>query len=334
MRPASPPTAGRLRRLAEELAESGLALDQDEPLDALVLTEVWNALRPPVHERRVFSTGAIVSPTTDPSTWEQGTELDILRGPVGDLPLADLRRFADGLSSWVMRYGDGHDEWVVFDRPAGSERDLVVLADVLGATMVQRHPTGSVRVVGDFGVLRWQGIEWQHVVPVTRLLPDVDLDAQSHASVLRALLEFAVHDLGSRGIGAILVLRPDGASHPGVEPRHPAPPPLEISRPLGLAPLRHALSQIDGAAVFDATGTLRHLGARLIPSRAAETTIDGYHGMRHTAGRRYSWDDEHATVIVVSEDGPVTVFRNGSLVRRTELTAAFERVDGAAEAAP
>ena len=39
--------------------------------------------------------------------------------------------------------------------------------------------------------------------------------------------------------------------------------------------------------------------------------------MRHTAGRRYSFDDPAATVIVVSEDGPVTVLRKGELVGRT-----------------
>ena len=36
--------------------------------------------------------------------------------------------------------------------------------------------------------------------------------------------------------------------------------------------------------------------------------------MRHTSGRRYSFDDPYATVIVVSEDGPVTVLRRGELL--------------------
>jgi DNA integrity scanning protein DisA with diadenylate cyclase activity len=95
------------------------------------------------------------------------------------------------------------------------------------------------------------------------------------------------------------------------------PPPLHIRRPNGLAPLRHALAQTDGAAVFDATGTLRQLGTRLVPSAEAERTVDGFRGMRHTSGRRYSWDDDLATVIVVSEDGPVSVFRKGELLGRS-----------------
>jgi hypothetical protein len=55
---------------------------------------------------------------------------------------------------------------MLFDRPAGSERDLVVMAAVFDAALVQRHPAGSVRVVGSFGVLRWEGFSWHLEPPV------------------------------------------------------------------------------------------------------------------------------------------------------------------------
>jgi len=132
--------------------------------------------------------------------------------------------------------------------------------------------------------------------------------------VLQALLEFAVHDLGAWGIGALLIYRPDPGDGPSLEDRLPVPPALDIRRPLVLAPLRHALAQVDGAAVFDAGGTLRQLGVRLVPSAGAEAAVEGFRGMRHTAARRYSHDDPNATVIVVSEDGPVTVLRAGELL--------------------
>ena len=137
--------------------------------------------------------------------------------------------------------------------------------------------------------------------------------ASTGGEVLETLLEFAVHDLGARGIGAILVYRPDDGQAP-FEVRLPPPPPLDITRPADLAPLRHALAQIDGAAVFDGDGVLRQLGVRLVPSAEAEASVEGLRGMRHTSGRRYSFDDSAATVIVVSEDGPVTVLRNGELL--------------------
>ena len=53
---------------------------------------------------------------------------------------------------------------------------------------------------------------------------------------------------------------------------------------------------------------------RLVPSPEAETSVEGLRGMRHTSGRRYSFDDPRSTVIVVSEDGPVTVLRNGEVL--------------------
>ena len=112
-------------------------------------------------------------PQSDPATWAPGTQLDIIRQPLGGQPLPAARRFADGLSSWLLRRTDGTAEWLVFDRPAGSERDLVVLAGVLGANVVQRHPSGAVRVVGAFGVLRWEGLRWQHEPPVASWVDSV-----------------------------------------------------------------------------------------------------------------------------------------------------------------
>jgi hypothetical protein len=308
---------GRLRRLREELEEEGLPLDW--PAD--VLAELDYALRPTIHERRIPSFGAIVTPTTDPTSWGPATSLGITRRPAGELTLDKARRFADGLSTWVVPSSEGA-ELLVFDRPAGSERDLVVLAEAMGATLVQRHPSGVTRLVGAFGVLRWDGIAWHHEPPVSTWIDAVGACSDhGNRDVLAELLEFAVHDLGARGVGALLIYRPDDdAPAPEYEMRLPAPPILRIGEAYDLAPLRHVLAQVDGAAVFDREGALRHLGVRLVPSVAAESDVDGYRGMRHTAGRRYSYDDPAATVIVVSEDGPVTVLRKGELMGRSSPT--------------
>ena len=54
----------------------------------------------------------------------------------------------------------------------------------------------------------------------------------------------------------------------------------------------------------------------------AEETVDPFGGTRHTSGRRYSYDDPRATVIAVSEDGPVTVLRNGAVLGRSQVPGA------------
>lgn len=274
-----PPSAARLRRLADELEETGYVWNGDEPRQQLLLTEIDHALRPALHEGRAPSTRAL----------------------------------------------DGPDEWCVFDRPSGSERDLVVLSAVMEASVVQRHPTGAVRVADPQGVLRWNGTEWRHEPPLGAWLSSVTATPEhGDPAVLTVLLEFAVHDLGSRGIGAILVYRPDGGDPPSVEARLPTPPPLQITRATVLAPLRHALAQVDGAAMFGASGILEQLGVRLVPSRDAEQSVAGFAGMRHTSARRYSFDDPMATVVVVSEDGPVTVLRAGELVGTSPTVAEIE----------
>jgi hypothetical protein len=316
--PSRQPSAGRLWRLAEELEEIGLPKGGSEPLRELLLEEIDNVLRPAVHERRIVSSGTILEPKADPDSWASGTQLDISRTPVVRQPLGASRRFADGLSSWLVRRTDGNDEWVLFDRPAASERDLVVLSSVLDATIVQRHPSGAVRVVGSFGVLRWVELAWHYEPPVSTWIDTVTASPfVGERDVLEAMLEFAVHDLGSWGIGSLLVYRPSPNPGPAVEERLPTPPPLQIRTASHLAPLRHALAQVDGAAVFDADGVLRQLGVRLVPSATAEDAVEALGGTRHTSGRRYSFDDPSATVIAVSADGPVSVLRNGAVLGRS-----------------
>ena len=114
------PATGRLRRLAEELEESGLSLDKTSAVRDMLIEEIDQALRPPVHERRTASSGTILEPESDPATWASETQLDITRTPLGQQPLPAARRFADGLSSWLLRRTDGRNELIVFDRPAAA----------------------------------------------------------------------------------------------------------------------------------------------------------------------------------------------------------------------
>ncbi len=313
--------SGRIRRLAEELDElnpSILSVATDA--DAL-LEELDYALRPAIHERRVPSYGAIVEPQTPPHRWAEAAGIDVSKRRIEDLRDATVRRFADGIVSWVVRRQGGVNDLVVFDRSVGSERDLTILADASGGAIVQRHPAGHIRAAGAFGVLRRDDIEW-HLEPPTDEWLNADrcqvgnLDAE----LLDRFLRFAVHDVGARRIGAMFVISPDGELLPSADRRFGKPPEFNLNRPADLAPLYHVLGQIDGAAVFDESGTLRQLGVRLVPSVAAEAEVKTYGGTRHTSALRYSYDDPSATIIVVSEDGPVSVVRAGVLLGQSDTS--------------
>ena len=169
--------------------------------------------------------------------------------------------------------------------------------------------------------MRWDGLRWHREPPLSEWLQLVIGDSfVGVPDAIEALIEFAIHDLGSAGIGALLVYCPAAELPSGSEERLPLPPPLDVRTPSHLAPLRHVLAQLDGAAMFDAVGVLRRLGVRLVPSSRAEHAVRPLRGTRHTSGRRYSFDHPEVTVIAVSEDGPVTVLRAGEVLGRSGAT--------------
>lgn len=307
-----------MRRLVEELAEEGVGFVVPRGVDDPLLEELDYALRPPVHEQRVPSYGAIVTPTVDVDEWHVSTELRVSRRQTSNYGDGQVRRFADGFSAWAVRGPSNLDEFVIFDRSAGSERDLVVLSEASGARLVQRDEAGIVRVVGTFGVVRSDVTGWHHEPPLESWIEGIPgCLAAGQRTVLGHLLDFAVHDLGARNIGALLIMHPTGDLGGGHQQRLPVPPRLRIQRPHDLAPLRHGLAQSDGATVFDADGVLRRMGVHLVPSRAAEEAVGAFGGTKHTSALRYSHDDPDAVVIAVSDDGPVTVMREGLIVGRS-----------------
>jgi hypothetical protein len=312
------PFEGRVRRLEEELDELDPTVLSAVADQRSLLEELVYAVRPQVHERRVPSYGAIVHPALKSARWFDKTRITVAHRRVEDLADAAVRRFADGITSFTVRGPKGINDLVVFDRSVSSERDLTIVAEASGATVIQRHPSGVVRAAGPFGVLRLLGYDWQLEPPLSRWL-DVGACAVDPVScaVLENLLRFAIHDVAARHVGATFVVSADGKLASGVERRYGRPPDFRIDRPADLAPLYHVLGQLDGAAVFDETGMLRELGVRLVPSLTAEESVDAFRGTRHTSALRYSFDDPRATLIVVSEDGPVSVMRAGRRLGRS-----------------
>lgn len=328
MKPRSTPR--QLARLVDEVAEAGLDLSAETTTNAYVLNAIDYALRPDVHEKRIPSFGAMIAPTKPEHTWGEktGLEWDVRRPIVHapDLAMGGAHYYADGLATWVLLEPEGEHAAIVLDRAAGSERDLVVMGKATGATIVQRHPAGLVRIVGSHGVLRWDGMRWHHEPPIWSWI-DTITGFPGDGQVMTVMMAFALHDLGARGIGATLIYRPDESPQGSWESRLAAPPKLRITHPPDLAPLRHALAQIDGATIFDSEGTIQELGVRLIPSYDAESSVDDLKGMRHTSARQYSFDDPKATVIVVSEDGPVTVLRGGDLIGASPSDPLIDPID-------
>lgn len=314
-----PVLPGRLQRLADELDDEGLPALEGAPDRVAGLVELAYALRPQLHEGRVPSYGVLLPPgpiiTPEGGVSMLDTTVDLI--PAHDLDLQFARRFADGVTSFAVRTSESVDHLACFGRDMAEEYDLVGLQAVIGGLVIQRHPSGQVRVFGPSGIVRWDGTSWHHDAPVDAWiarLHQVAPDAMVEG--VRPLLRFAIHKLGGRRIGATLIWRPTERDVPANrhEPLVHNAPRLRLDSVGEEAALAHALAQTDGAALFDRDATLVGLGIRLAPSAAAEQTIGAFGGMRHTSALRYSHDDPHSIVIVVSDSGPVTLMHAGRAI--------------------
>ncbi len=305
----------RQRRLREELIDEGVPLPIEGPLGDVVLEELDRALHPEVHEGRAPRYGALVL-DEDAELWPGAK----VAPEVVDLhpdELAMGRRLVDGRASFLLRSGAERSQVVFFDRSLEFESSLVDLQRGSGALVIQRTVSGLVRAVSAQGIVTWDSLRWTfkplaaHYVPlVRRLVPDAD------SAVLEGLLELCVHWLSAGRVGATLVWVLDEADpgpRPGFDLRPSEPsPPLSVARDEHFPALFNACAQLDRAVVVGAHGRVSHFGVGLLSTGESAQLIGPVGGTRHTSARRYSFDDPASVVFVVSQDGPVTVFRGGA----------------------
>jgi hypothetical protein len=298
------------RRLHSEMTDDGVVVEADEPMLSLVLDELEYARRPPLFERRTPIYGSIVVPG-DRSLIEAGELVDLI--PLEAMPLDVARRFADGRSTYLVRQPDRPLQLACFRRSVQYEADLVEIQADIGAIIVQRTAMGGVtRAFTENGAVEWAGYRWtnrpnarsQHEA-LQPLLSGID------KPVLGGLLELAVHWLSPARVGATLVL-PGDHGESGLDLEHSVrAPALTVTTRHHYPALFAALMQTDLATIVAADGAVLRLAVGLRATPEAGSTIDHERGMRHRSAARYTFDQPGALAVVVSEDGPVSVFFHG-----------------------
>jgi hypothetical protein len=298
------------RRLKAELADDGVTIDADSRMLSLILDEVGYARRPPQFERRVPLYGSMIVPD-DRSLITAGELVDLI--PVDDQPLDLARRFADGRSAYLAIHADGHRKLAFFRRSVQYEADLVEIQADTGVFIVQRTPVLEVtRLFTAASTIEWSGYRWterpnaraQHAL-LQPYLPDIA------PPVLAGLLELALHWLSPGRVGATLVV-PVSHGASGLDIGNgTAVPRLSVTSRHHYPALFAVLMQTDLATVVDAEGIVHHIGVGLNSSAEADAAVGTTRGMRHRSAARYTYDHPESVAIVVSEDGPVTVFHRG-----------------------
>jgi hypothetical protein len=300
----------RQQRLRGELVDEQVPLPLDGPGGEALLEEVGFARQPPVHEGRPPRYGAVVAITaglTPPPgvTWVAGEGLD----------LEALRPSADGRSSFVVR---GLDDWVglvAVDHTVEHEADLVRFRNT-GTVLIQRTAGGLVRICTDDGIITWDSMNWRFKPSADRLTGRIfPLLADVDRSVLGDLLDLGVHWLSAERVGATIVWHQGDGSVGDVDraPAVPAPE-LKLTDRAHRSAWLSLLGQLDRAVVVDRAGSLVDVGVTLGSSAEAAATVPPLGGTRHTSARHFSYDHDDVVVLVVSEDGPVSVFSGGAEV--------------------
>jgi hypothetical protein len=291
------------------MIDDGVVVRAEERVLRLVLDDLEYARRPPLFERRAPIYGSIVVPD-DRSLIESGELVDLIE--LDAMPLDVARRFADGRSTFLVRQPDRQLLLACFRRSVQYEADLVEIQADIGAIIIQRTAMGVTRAFTETGTVEWSGYRWtnrpnarsQHEA-LQPLLPGID------KPVLAGLLELAVHWLSPARVGATLVL-PGDHDEAGLDLEHSVvAPTLAVTTRYHYPALFAALMQTDLATIVAADGTVRRLAVGLRATSEAGSTIDHERGMRHRSAARYTFDQPGALAVVVSEDGPVTVFLQG-----------------------
>ncbi|MEZ5299003.1 MAG: diadenylate cyclase [Ilumatobacteraceae bacterium] len=313
-------------RLLDELDEDGIQIEGDDVTVALVVDELDYVRHPQVHEGRSPIYGAfVVGPNADLTQATDLVEL-IELDPAGDDDIEAVRRFADGRFTYLVRRYDGRRQLACFRRSVQYEADMVEVQRQTGALVVQRTLMGRARLYDRRGVIEWSGRSWTVRERADRLLEVIDpLVEGAPRDVLAALLDLCVHWLSSARIGATILY--------DFDPREDDGPSLDLDAAIEVPGLsvakRHhfpalfaSLGQTDLAARVLPDGTVDRIGVGLRSSIESEQAVPQKGGMRHRSAARYTWDHHHTIALVVSEDGPVTVFREG---RRIQIC---DRPDG------
>ena len=247
----------------------------------------------------------------DRSLVEAGELVDLI--PLDGLSTDEARRFADGRSVFIAVQPDGTRLLACFRRSVQYEADMVEIQADTGAFIVQRTPVlGVTRLFTESDTIEWTGYRWT-ARPTARAQHELlQPFLRGIASpVLSGLLELAVHWLSPGRVGATLVV-PVTHGDSGLDLSHAIPTPdLSVTARHHYPAILAALMQTDLATVVDAAGRPHHIGVGLHWSSEAEQAINVNGGMRHRSAARYTYDHSEAVAIVVSEDGPVTVFHHG-----------------------
>ncbi|WP_075238235.1 diadenylate cyclase [Mycobacterium colombiense] len=310
-----------------ETLPASLRADSDLVLDVLC-EEIVHARYVEVHEGHRPSYGCFIIPDLEAIGSGAGFALAALRTSEGENPTVgpdlDLRLLVDGEQTFLLRDVHGRVAMGTIESPS-DELSLIQMCRNLSGVCVQRQRSGRIQLLMEGIVCINDDYDWRWLITARRSLPSILTslnppgDLLERVSVhLGEILDLCVHLLSPRGIGATLVWQIGSHGPIGSVSNQPSklPAVLNVFRRQDRFAIVSLLASVDGACFISSEGDILNYWAMLDPSSAAKDLVAEQGGTRHTSAKRYSFDEPRSLVVVVSTDGPVTVFSDGARLAR------------------
>lgn len=237
-----------------------------------------------------------------------------------------LRLLADGTCTYVWRDASHPNaSWLV---EIESLNESAMLARLSGKeiTVIERSASGDISIYTRDGVSINTGSLWTRRPRAGERLIElreiINTNDSQKLELLARALDFAFHVLSPRRTGATLVLDLEGSisldSGQFLGGSDGMPILASFSNDSSLTPLANLLSSVDGACLVDSSGRVIAVEVMLPSSDDAARFTLPLGGTRHTSALRYSFDKDTAVIMVVSADGPVSVFYGGARIMTLE----------------
>jgi DNA integrity scanning protein DisA with diadenylate cyclase activity len=311
----------RIRRLAAEIDDEHvpiLGAGNVPPgltdADGIILDELLYARHIPVHEGLRPPYGSMIVTRIDDIRIQ-------LRGTIETTEqIGSIRPFIDGRTTLLIRDLDGHA--AVGQVDVSDELRLLQVTRETHGVAVQRLEDGRIKVATRRSVAINDGHEWfiraQAREVISAVVDALQLPTEGLPERLRGILDLfdlCFHRLSPQGIGATFVVMlvgtvediRDGLTDAGYQPAIQVNAFATGDRDLMVS----MLASVDGACLLEQNGAVALYQAKLKTSEESIALIAQQGGTRHTSAKRFSFSYPQCLVVVVSADGPVTLFADG-----------------------
>lgn len=240
-----------------------------------------------------------------------------------DLVLDDAHKLANGKNLFVYYDNEEYEGLIKLDKEITTELDLInLIRNSSKPNICIRNKDGVVTytVGNDFLIQKHR--QWRCKFSTENAIQSiVNHYSAAPTDLIKKILDIMYYCLSPKGVGAtiILMLNKSVPAHQMLDIRNNIDfLNLNIDNQADIIVLENIATTNDGAIIISFDGKIIGFNAHLHHTENSKDIIPSESGTRHTSARRFSYDNPNCLALVVSSDGPVTIFSDGAIIHKME----------------